>query len=31
MESGEETGVLDLILGIIPDYILYGKLKQWKL
>ncbi len=30
IRTGEETGSLDLILRIIPEYLLFGRLEQWK-
>lgn len=30
IRTGEETGSLDLIFRIIPEYLLYDGLKQWK-
>lgn len=30
VQTGEQTGCLDLISRLIPEYVLFGKLEKWK-
>jgi len=29
-KAGEETGVLDLVFKIMPEYLLFSRFKEWK-